>query len=70
MPLLAQAEFTFCPCFKPSFPCTRISLESMDSNHASVETGHTFLSECVSDRKMKLKKYQILQKGDEVYVVA
>jgi len=26
--------------------------------------------ECVSDRKMKLKKYQILQKGDEVYVVA
>jgi nitrite reductase/ring-hydroxylating ferredoxin subunit len=26
--------------------------------------------ECVSDRKMKLKKYKILQKGDEVYVVA
>jgi nitrite reductase/ring-hydroxylating ferredoxin subunit len=26
--------------------------------------------ECVSDRKMKLKKYQVLQKGDEVYVVA
>ena len=26
--------------------------------------------ECVSDRKKKLKKYQILQKGDEVYVVA
>jgi nitrite reductase/ring-hydroxylating ferredoxin subunit len=26
--------------------------------------------ECVSDRKMKLRKYQILQKGDEIYVVA
>jgi len=26
--------------------------------------------ECVSDRKMKLKKYQVLEKGDEVYVVA
>jgi nitrite reductase/ring-hydroxylating ferredoxin subunit len=26
--------------------------------------------ECVSDRKMKLKKYQVLQKGDEIYVVA
>ena len=26
--------------------------------------------ECASDRKMKLKKYQVLQKGDEVYVVA
>jgi nitrite reductase/ring-hydroxylating ferredoxin subunit len=26
--------------------------------------------ECVSDRKMKLKKYQVLQKGDELYVVA
>ncbi len=26
--------------------------------------------ECISDRKMKLKKYQVLEKGDEVYVVA
>jgi nitrite reductase/ring-hydroxylating ferredoxin subunit len=26
--------------------------------------------ECVSDRKMKLKKYKTLQKGDELYVVA
>src|SRR6202167_3219828 len=26
--------------------------------------------ECVSDRKLKLKKYKIVQKGDEVYVVA
>jgi nitrite reductase/ring-hydroxylating ferredoxin subunit len=25
---------------------------------------------CVSDPKLKLKRYQILQKGDEVYVVA
>jgi nitrite reductase/ring-hydroxylating ferredoxin subunit len=26
--------------------------------------------ECVSDRKMKLRSYKVLQKGDEVYVVA
>jgi nitrite reductase/ring-hydroxylating ferredoxin subunit len=26
--------------------------------------------ECISDRKLKLKKFQILEKGDEVYVVA
>ena len=26
--------------------------------------------ECVSNRKMKLRKYQVVQKGDEVYVVA
>ena len=26
--------------------------------------------ECVSDRKMKLKKYKIVEKGDEIYVVA
>ena len=26
--------------------------------------------ECVSDRKMLLKKYQTVQKGDEIYVVA
>jgi nitrite reductase/ring-hydroxylating ferredoxin subunit len=26
--------------------------------------------ECVSDRKMKLRSYKILQKGDDVYVVA
>ena len=26
--------------------------------------------ECVSDRKMKLKKYKVVQKGDELYVVA
>ena len=26
--------------------------------------------ECISDRRMKLKKFQVLQKGDEVYVVA
>jgi nitrite reductase/ring-hydroxylating ferredoxin subunit len=25
--------------------------------------------ECVSDRKLKLKRYKVLQKGDEVYVV-
>ena len=26
--------------------------------------------ECVSDRKMKLKKYKVLEKGDDLYVVA
>ena len=26
--------------------------------------------ECVSDRKMKLRSYKVLEKGDEVYVVA
>ena len=26
--------------------------------------------ECISDRKMKLRKYKIVEKGDEVYVVA
>jgi nitrite reductase/ring-hydroxylating ferredoxin subunit len=26
--------------------------------------------ECVYDRKMKLKKYKLLEKGDELYVVA
>src|ERR1700691_3162664 len=26
--------------------------------------------ECVSNRKMKLKKYKVLQKGEDVYVVA
>src|SRR3954452_22223706 len=26
--------------------------------------------ECVSDRKMRLRKYKVLQKGDDVYVVA
>jgi nitrite reductase/ring-hydroxylating ferredoxin subunit len=26
--------------------------------------------ECVSDRRMKLKKYDVVQKGDEVYVLA
>jgi nitrite reductase/ring-hydroxylating ferredoxin subunit len=26
--------------------------------------------ECVSDRKMKLRKYQVVQKGDDIYVVA
>jgi nitrite reductase/ring-hydroxylating ferredoxin subunit len=26
--------------------------------------------ECVSDRKLKLKKYKVLQKGEDVYVVA
>ena len=26
--------------------------------------------ECVSDRRLKLKKYQVVQKGDEVYVLA
>src|SRR6266581_1257581 len=26
--------------------------------------------ECVSDRKLKLRKYQVVEKGDEVYVVA
>ena len=26
--------------------------------------------ECVSDRKLKLRKYEVIQKGDEVYVVA
>jgi nitrite reductase/ring-hydroxylating ferredoxin subunit len=26
--------------------------------------------ECVSDRKLKLRKYQVVEKGDEVYVIA
>jgi nitrite reductase/ring-hydroxylating ferredoxin subunit len=26
--------------------------------------------ECVSDRRLKLKQYQVVQKGDEVYVLA
>ena len=26
--------------------------------------------ECISNRRMKLKKYPVVQKGDEVYVVA
>jgi len=26
--------------------------------------------ECVSDRKLKLRKYQVVEKGDEVYVVS
>ena len=26
--------------------------------------------ECVSDRKLKLRKYKVVEKGDEVYVVA
>jgi nitrite reductase/ring-hydroxylating ferredoxin subunit len=26
--------------------------------------------ECVSDRKMRLRKYKIVQKGDDVYVIA
>jgi nitrite reductase/ring-hydroxylating ferredoxin subunit len=26
--------------------------------------------ECVSDRKMKLKKYKTVQKGEDLYVVA
>jgi nitrite reductase/ring-hydroxylating ferredoxin subunit len=26
--------------------------------------------ECVSDRKMKLRKYKLVEKGDELYVVA
>ena len=26
--------------------------------------------ECVSDRKLKLRKYEVIQKGDEVYVRA
>ena len=26
--------------------------------------------ECVSDRKLKLRKYKMVEKGDEVYVVA
>jgi nitrite reductase/ring-hydroxylating ferredoxin subunit len=26
--------------------------------------------ECVSDRKMKLRSYKVLEKGDEIYVVA
>jgi nitrite reductase/ring-hydroxylating ferredoxin subunit len=26
--------------------------------------------ECVADRRLKLKKYQVVQRGDEVYVVA
>jgi nitrite reductase/ring-hydroxylating ferredoxin subunit len=25
--------------------------------------------ECVSDRKLKLRKYKVVQKGDEIYVV-
>ncbi|HUZ34469.1 MAG TPA: hypothetical protein VMV19_20560 [Xanthobacteraceae bacterium] len=26
--------------------------------------------ECVADRRMKLKKFEVVQKGDEVYVLA
>lgn len=26
--------------------------------------------ECVSDRRMKLRKYKIVQKGDDIYVIA
>jgi nitrite reductase/ring-hydroxylating ferredoxin subunit len=26
--------------------------------------------ECVADRKMKLRKYKVVEKGDDVYVVA
>ena len=26
--------------------------------------------ECISDRKLRLRKYQVIEKGDEVYVVA
>ena len=26
--------------------------------------------ECVADRKLKLRKYQVVQKGDDIYVVA
>jgi nitrite reductase/ring-hydroxylating ferredoxin subunit len=26
--------------------------------------------ECVSDRKMKLRQYKIVQKGDDIYVIA
>jgi nitrite reductase/ring-hydroxylating ferredoxin subunit len=26
--------------------------------------------ECVSDRKLKLRKFQVVQKGDDIYVVA
>jgi nitrite reductase/ring-hydroxylating ferredoxin subunit len=26
--------------------------------------------ECISDRRLKLRKYDVVQKGDEVYVVA
>jgi nitrite reductase/ring-hydroxylating ferredoxin subunit len=26
--------------------------------------------ECVSDRRLKLKKYNVVQKGDDIYVVA
>jgi nitrite reductase/ring-hydroxylating ferredoxin subunit len=25
--------------------------------------------ECVSDRKLKLRRYKVVQKGDEIYVV-
>jgi nitrite reductase/ring-hydroxylating ferredoxin subunit len=26
--------------------------------------------ECVSDRKLKLRRYKVVQKGDELYVVS
>jgi nitrite reductase/ring-hydroxylating ferredoxin subunit len=26
--------------------------------------------ECVGDRKLKLRKYEIVQRGDDIYVVA
>ncbi|MEY3552149.1 MAG: hypothetical protein RL735_497 [Pseudomonadota bacterium] len=26
--------------------------------------------ECISDRKLKLKRYEVVQKGDDIYVVA
>ena len=34
-------------------------------NEYDMKTG-----ECVSDRKLKLHKYKVVQKGDEVYVLA
>jgi nitrite reductase/ring-hydroxylating ferredoxin subunit len=26
--------------------------------------------ECVSDRRLKLRKYKVVEKGDDVYVIA
>ena len=29
-----------------------------------------FTGECVSDRRLKLKKYDVIEKGDDIYVVS
>ena len=38
---------------------------------ADRKSGYDFMKtgECVSDRKLKLRKYKVVEKGDEVYVL-